>query len=373
MWKSPAALAALSMIAALHGLRGFVVVGAAAADQGAPPSTQGYYTESQATRGELAFNKYCALCHTTDSSTLAEQIKTGRGIRVGNGTPALMNLGGNYLKGNFEGRPDYPSVYYLFNRIRESMPAFGADTVGIDTKIDIVAYLLKANGLPPGPVELKPDVPALKKMKLFPAAPQDESGFVTLFNGRDFTGWKFLLGPNCRPAPVGCGKTEPGSTFRVENGKIVNTGKIQGYMYTQEKYLNFTLRFDYRFNPPADWDEEDNVAFYGNSGYFLFITNHQVWPKGIQIEGYYRRPLLPLSMDAKLKFVEEKGARQRAMRPLGDWNSVEIAAKNGQVSSSQNGILLNTITEHEFKEPGHIGFESEGSEIQWRNIRIKVE
>ena len=115
------------------------------------------------------------------------------------------------------------------------------------------------------------------------------------------------------------------------------------------------------------------MSFYGNSGYFLFINDHRIWPKGIQIEGYHRRPLIPLPMDAKMKFTEEPGAVQKAMRPLGAWNSVEIVAKNGQVKSSMNGILLNTITEHEFTEAGHIGFESEGSEIHWRNIRIKGE
>ena len=93
----------------------------------------------------------------------------------------------------------------------------------------------------------------------------------------------------------------------------------------------------------------------------------------LRIEGYYRRPLLPLQMDTKIKFTEEPGAMQKSIRPLGEWNSVEIVAKDGTVKSYQNGLLLNTITEHEFKAAGSIGFESEGSEIHWRNIRIKAE
>jgi hypothetical protein len=210
-------------------------------------------------------------------------------------------------------------------------------------------------------------------MKLYPAAAPDEKGFETLFNGKDFTNFDFILGPNCRMAPDGCGKTGPGAVFRVENGEVVCTGKIQGYMFTEKKYKDFTLRFDYRFQPPADWDDGEDVSFYGNSGYFLFVNDHRVWPKGIQIEGYHRRPLIPLPMDAQMKFTEEPGAVAKAMRPLGAWNSVEIVSRNGQVKSSMNGIHLNTITEHEFTQPGHIGFESEGSEIHWRNIRIKAE
>ena len=142
---------------------------------------------------------------------------------------------------------------------------------------------------------------------------------------------------------------------------------------SNKKYLNFTWRFDYRFQPPADWDESDGVHFYGNSGYFLFINEHNVWPKGIQIEGYHRNPLIPFPMATKFTFKTEPGALQKAMRPLGAWNSVEIRSSNGAVTCSLNGILLYTIPEHEFKEAGHIGFESEGSEIHWRNVRLKVE
>jgi hypothetical protein len=65
--------------------------------------------------------------------------------------------------------------------------------------------------------------------------------------------------------------------------------------------------------------------------------------------------------------------RRRARRPLGQWNSVEIASKNGEVRSSLNGVLLSVVSEHPFKEPGHIAFESQGTEIHWRNVRIRTE
>jgi mono/diheme cytochrome c family protein len=363
------------VVATLAGVAGFGLARVSAGTPQAPAATQpsdGYYTERQAKRGQGLFNRNCALCHLADSTPMAEAIQAGRGIKVG-ANRALLPLGGNYLKKTFEGHPDYPSVYYLFNRIRESMPAWGANTVGIDDKVDIVAYLLQANGLPPGPRELKADVPAMKRMRLTSVALPAEPGFETLFNGRDFTNFKFLLGPNCRPAPEGCGKSDPGSVYRVDEGEIVCTGKIQGYMYTEKKYLNFTLRFDYRFQPPADWEAGDDVVFYGNSGYFLFINDHQVFPKGLQVEGYHRLPLILFPMDTKAKSIERVENRKMALKPLGEWNSVEIVSKDGQVNSSLNGVLLSTITEHEFRQPGAIGFEAEGSEIHWRNIRIKPE
>ena len=340
-------------------------------------SAEGFYTPDQAKRGELAFNKYCALCHTVDPSTpMAEQTKgTGRGLRIGTKTMGLSSLGGSFLFSTFEGRPNYPTVWFLFNRLRRAMPPFGADMIGNDVKVDIVAYILQANGLSSGPNEVPNDTAALKKLRIQNPSltPPDETGFVPLFNGKDFTGWRFMLGPNCRSAPDGCGKTMPSGVFRIVDGKIVCTGKTQGYAYTEEKYLDFTLRFQFRFVPSPDWDYEEGVVFDGKSGYFVFVNDHRVWPKGIQIEGNYRNTLIPYAMDATIKFTEEPGALHRARRPPGEWNSVEIVSKDGKVMSFQNGILINTITEHEFKEPGHIGFESEGSEIEWRNIRIKAE
>jgi 3-keto-disaccharide hydrolase len=230
--------------------------------------------------------------------------------------------------------------------------------------------MLQQSGFPAGSTELPLNVSAMKSMKL--AGTLGEAGFERIFNGRDFTGLKFLIGPNCRPAPAGCGRTDPGSTFWVENGEVVTNGKIQGYMYTEKKYLNFTLRFEFRHVPPADWDPEGDY-FDGNSGYLLFVTEHGVWPKGIEIQGNHMNPLHALGMDTVLKLVNDDVAMRRAKRPAGQWQSAEIVSTNGQVRSYLNGTLVSTITEHEFKAPGHIGFQSEGAELHWRNIRIKAE
>ena len=75
------------------------------------------------------------------------------------------------------------------------------------------------------------------------------------------------------------------------------------------------------------------------------------------------------------KFVskDDPEARAKAWKPTGEWNSAEIVSRNGQVWSYLNGALVNTVTEHEFKQAGYIGFQSEGGEVHWRNIRIKAE
>jgi len=324
-----------------------------------PAVTPGFYTDAQARRGQVLFGKVCTPCHTSTPDFPASRL-AGRGFALGS-QKIFIDVGGRYLQ-------KYPSVYHIYRRVRDSMPSYDATSVSPIDKVDIVAYLLKANGLPAGDVPLPPDTTAMKTLRIGAG----ERGFVPLFNGKDFTGIRFLLGPNCRPAPAGCGRTEPGSVFTVADGAIVTNGKVQGYWYPDQKYLNFTLRFDYKFERPADLDPGDEF-FDGNSGYLLFVTDHKVWPKGIEVQGNNSNMLDAFGMDAKVVSKDFPDARKRAYRPVGEWSSVEIVAKDGEVKSYANGELLSHVTAHEFKEAGYIGFQSEGVTLRWRNIRIKAE
>src|SRR3989442_14653251 len=95
-----------------------------------------------------------------------------------------------------------------------------------------------------------------------------EPGFTHIFNGRDFTGWKFLVGYHCTPPPDGCGKTDPGNIFNVKDGVLSTTGRGHGMMYTEKKYLNFTLRAEQRL--PIEWDDDDELV-QDQTGFLLFV------------------------------------------------------------------------------------------------------
>ena len=322
--------------------------------------SSGFYTLEQAKRGHLLFNTHCLACHSYDTASAERAVELGRGFWLGERRVA-MNLGGRRAH-------LFPTVYHFYRRIRDSMPAWGADSVGINDKVDIVAFLLQQNGFSSGKFPLSSDVVAMKTMRL------REENFEPLFNGKDFTNFEFLLGPNCKPAPLGCGKSDPSPVFSVENGEIVNTGKIQGYMYTEQKYWNFTLRFDYRYELPEDWEGDDS-EFDGNTGYFLFVNDHQVFPKCIEVQGGNRNVLLPFGIDAVVEGTQDNELRLKVIKPVGEWNSIEIIHQDGEIKASLNGVLIAGVAKggHEFTEAGHIGFQSEGARIRWRNIRIKPE
>jgi hypothetical protein len=148
------------------------------------------------------------------------------------------------------------------------------------------------------------------------------------------------------------------------------SAKVHGYWYLEKPYLNFTLRFEYRFD--VTWPDEEDL-FIGNSGTLLFVMDHIVWPKSIEIDGAHRTILRANAINTKAKSTEDDEARHRARRPIGEWHSVEIISKNGEIRALLNGVLITVVQEHEYKEPGYIAFQAQGTPIQWRNVRIRTE
>ena len=202
--------------------------------------SQAYYTENQAERGKAYFYAACGVCHTADPKSPYGTMdpSTGLGWHRGPVNSYGLFVGDAWLASasGVPGRPQrWDTVADLYNKIRTTQPAY--DVAGLSTQeyLDIVAYLLKQNGLPAGKEELKNDLSQMRNMTL-------DKGFERLFNGKDFTGWGFVVGPNCKPRPEGCGDTSPGSTFKVDDGMILNTGSPHGYMYPLKKFWNFTNR-----------------------------------------------------------------------------------------------------------------------------------
>src|SRR5512145_2325374 len=96
-----------------------------AAAQGTGSIWDGVYTAAQAARGKTTFEGTCARCHNP------ELTGSERG-------PALK---GSTFQSNWED----DSLESIFNKIRDTMPPIGPNTLNEDIKIDILAYILQAN------------------------------------------------------------------------------------------------------------------------------------------------------------------------------------------------------------------------------------
>lgn len=163
----------------------------------------------------------------------------------------------------------------------------------------------------------------------------------------------------------------PPETWTFEGDVIKCSGKPNGYIATKKAYRNFILKFDFRFVRPEglknDWD------FRGNSGYLIYITGeHKVWPKCVEVQGMYRQVgrIFAIGGAPPVKATDYPEVRRRVLKPVGEWNTLEIVSRDGALTARLNGEVVCESEPGELKE-GPIGFQSEGAEIHWRHVRIK--
>jgi hypothetical protein len=196
------------------------------------------------------------------------------------------------------------------------------------------------------------------------ATAADDPGFTPLFNGKDLTGLKTFLGDK---------NADPSKTFLVKDGVLIVTGKPAGYFYTDKSYKDYVLRFDWRYARPEGL--KDDVSFKGNSGLLVHIQPpHMTWPKSVEVQGANASHgntfgIGPKDNRATFKGSYDKAAQKKALKPVGEWNTTEVTTQGGNITVKLNGTQVDSgsgqLTE------GPIGFQSEGSEIHFRNIRIK--
>ncbi len=191
---------------------------------------------------------------------------------------------------------------------------------------------------------------------------QPESGFVSLFNGHDLTGWGYRVTPEKSRAgavkwmandptvswpfvdePISFeGKAmTPEGRYLAKNGRlIVSTPpegrKIQQLYTTQEFSGNFTLKLEFRATPNAD------------SG--VFIRDPQLQCRDFPLAGPYK----------DLKNFKS-----------GDWNELVVVVKEGIAHCACNGEVI----EAAMKVPatGPIGLEGDRGQMEYRRIRIHQE
>lgn len=97
----------------------------------------GVYSKEQANRGQKTFNAQCARCH-------------GETLLGGENSPPLVDR--EFLD-KWNGEP----VGALVELTRKTMPSDGPGKLSRRQCTDIAAYILSANGFPPGQTELDSD------------------------------------------------------------------------------------------------------------------------------------------------------------------------------------------------------------------------
>jgi len=139
-------IAAASFATVLAGL--FTANAAPAADFTPAGKTagDGIFTTEQSKRGEAVYNENCAMCHQPDLG----------------GKEPVPELAGDKWLAHWLNH----NVGELFTRVSTTMPQGKPGSLTHQQYIDVIAFIIDANGFKSGATELKPDDDALKTIMI---------------------------------------------------------------------------------------------------------------------------------------------------------------------------------------------------------------
>jgi hypothetical protein len=188
-------------------------------------------------------------------------------------------------------------------------------------------------------------------------------GFKTLFNGKNLDGWQGNL-----------------TDYYAENGELhVNPKKGgHGNLFTEKEYSDFVFRFEFKLTPGANNGLGIRAPLEGDAAYVgmeLQILDNTA-PIYANLKEYQYHGSVYGTIAAKRGF----------QAPVGEWNVQEVFVKGTKIKITLNGELILDgdiayARDHGTKDgrdhpglkrdKGYIGFLGHGSELYFRNIRIK--
>lgn len=188
-------------------------------------------------------------------------------------------------------------------------------------------------------------------------------GWESLFNGKDFIGWKKLNGD---------------AEYKIEGNEIVGISKLNTpntFLSTERDYGDFILEFEVKVDPLLNSGVQIrslSLPEYNKGrvhGYQVEIDpSPRAYSGGIYDEAR-RGWLYPLSLNVE---------GQKAFKN-GEWNKYHVEASGPEIRIWVNGIQTSNLRDdmtasgfislqvHAINQP-----EQAGKEIRWRNIRLKT-
>lgn len=223
-------------------------------------------------------------------------------------------------------------------------------------------------------------LPALLLMAAVPFVKTNQmttpnAGWVDLFDGKTTKGWHSY------------GQTSAAAQWEAKDGAIhLNKSKGgNGDLVTDKEYGNFDLKLEWKISPN------------GNSGILFYVHED---PAKYE-EAYYTGPEMQVldndgHPDGKIHkhragdLYDLIPCTKETVKPVGEWNQVEIISNNGSLKLFLNGtnVVSTTIWDENWKslvagskfkqwpdfgtfQRGKIDLQDHGNEVWYRNIKIK--
>lgn len=192
---------------------------------------------------------------------------------------------------------------------------------------------------------------------------EKKAGFKSLFNGKDLD---HFIG----------NKTD----YLVENNEIFVNPKQGGHgnLYTAEEYSNFVFKFEFKLTPGANNGLGIHTPLTGDAAYvgkeLQILDNTAAVYKNLKSYQYHGSVYGVIA------------AKRGFLKPVGEWNKEEVIVNGDDIKIILNGHVIvegnmaesskNGTADHKNhpglkRNKGHIAFLGHGSELWFRNIRVK--
>lgn len=215
---------------------------------------------------------------------------------------------------------------------------------------------------------------AVAAFAFVPVKKEKGDDWITLFDGKTTTGWHSWK------------QTTVGSGWKVENGTLAFDPSAKnggGDLVTNDEFSDFDLKMEWK------------ISEGGNSGIIFYVNED---PK---YDDTYNTGLEMQVLDND-KHPDGKIPKHRAgnlydliagpdnVKPVGEWNKVEILSKNGSLKLYLNGqnVVTTTLWDDNWRKmvagskfkqwpdfgtfkSGHIALQNHGNKVWYRNIEIK--
>ncbi len=165
-----------------------------------------------------------------------------------------------------------------------------------------------------------------------------EPGYISLFNGKDLTGWGYRTNQFDGKTESSDGRYTAKDGVLVVNPHNPETGpRIRQLWTTREFARDFKLKLEFR------------AAVNADSG--IFIRKPQLQCRDYAVAG------------------PEKYKQLEKYKPQ-DWNRIEVTVTNGVAFCTCNGEVLEAALP--VPETGPVGLEADRGQMEYRRIRFKV-
>jgi hypothetical protein len=186
------------------------------------------------------------------------------------------------------------------------------------------------------------------------------SGFVSVFNGRDLTGWNGAL-----------------DSYEVVNGALRGKSGKGGVLFTDGQYGDFQVRLEFKL-PPA-----------GNNGLAIRYpgTGDGAYGSMCELQVLDSEHPKYSNIDPRQAHGSVYGmipAARGYLRKTGEWNFEEVTVQGSRIIVELNGYKIldgdvSKVTEFMNDKPhpgkdlkrGHFGFAGHQDPVEFRNIEIK--